>query len=329
MVGKEKEVMKLQNVRIKKIGLEISGLLYKVFRLAILLGLSYLMLHPVMTMVSLALTLPENLFSGSSVWIPEQPTFVNFPNCLVYFEYFKHAWISFQSAFFGTLIQLTVCSLVGYGLARYRFKGNGLVFAMVLVTIIVPLQTAQIPLYLEYQAFDFFGIGSLIGAITGTPLTVNILNTKWVYYLPALFGVGLRSGLYIFLFRQFFKGLPKDLEEAGQVDGCNPLMIFIRIVLPNTKPVFVTVALLSFVYYWNDSIIGGMFMSSFNAMPLMAYLDSFDTLRSKIQDVGELLDENIVETFAAMIMSVAPLTIVYMICQRFFVECMDRSGIKG
>ncbi len=321
--------MMLQNVRIKKIGLELSGLLYKVFRLVILLGLSYLMLHPVLTMISLSITTADDLF-GSSVWIPSRPTFTNFSNLLVYFDYAKHAFVSLRAAFFGTIIQLTVCSLVGYGLARYRFKGNGLVFAMVLTTIIVPVQTAQIPLYLEYRAFDFFGIGKLIGMITGTPLTVNLVSTNWVYYLPAMFGVGLRSGLYIFLFRQFFKGLPKDLEEAGQVDGCNPIKIFIRIVLPNTKPVFVTVALLSFVYYWNDMVIGGMLLNTTDAMPIMVYLNSFDTVRRQVEDAtGELLNENIVECFAAVLMTVSPLTIVYIICQKFFVECMDRSGIKG
>lgn len=305
-----------------------SSLLFKIVRLVILLGLSYLMLHPVLTMVSLSLSPYEELYSSSRIWIPDNPTFTNFTNTLQYFEYWKHAWNSIQIAVISTLLQLVSCSLAAYGLARIRFRGNSVVFAMVIATIIVPIQTSQIPQFLGYQNFDFFGIGSLIGIFTGEPLSVNLLNTKWVYYLPAMFGVGLNSGLYIFIFRQFFKSLPQELEDAGRVDGCNAFLCYLRIVIPNTKPVFVTVILLSMVFYWNDSVISRMFLTATEAMPLMVRIGNIGEMQwvmGHYQDV----DRGTVEAFAAILMVVVPLIIIFIICQKFFVECMDRSGIKG
>ncbi|MBO5197879.1 MAG: carbohydrate ABC transporter permease [Lachnospiraceae bacterium] len=312
----------------KKAASVSSAVFYKIFRLFVLIGISYVVLYPILTMILQSITLPTDLFSSSRVWIPDNPTFTNFTHCLKYFKYGEHVWITVQIAAISTLCQVAVSSLVGYGLARYRFKGNTLVFMMVILTIIVPVQTAQIPMYVDYQKFDFFGIGKVIGWFTGTPLTVNLLNTKWVYYIPAMLGVGINSGLYIFLFRQFFKGMPKDLEDAGRVDGCNALQVYLRIMVPNTKPVFVTVALLSAIFYWNDSVISGMFLNITENMPIMLYTE-FIMDPSYTGYTGVTPEQFKAETYVALLLAVAPLMILYIICQKFFTECMDRSGIKG
>ncbi|MBO5197127.1 MAG: carbohydrate ABC transporter permease [Lachnospiraceae bacterium] len=320
-------MMQTSNVlRAKKMGSKASATLYKVFRLLLLIGLSYIVIYPILSLFLGSITLPEDLMDESRAWLPKNPTFTNYVNSFSYFKFFKHAGITLQIAGISTLIQLIVCSLIGYGLARYSFVGNSFLFGCVVFTIIMPIQTALLPMYLDYMQFDFFGIGQLIGVFTGTPYTVNLTGTKWVYYLPAIFGVGFNSGLFIFLFRQFFKGMPKDLEDAGKVDGCNPFMIYLRIMVPNTKPVFVTVALLSYIYYWNDTTLSNIMMMGTNDKPRMLYVKSL--MASAVirhRDAIRVMAEN----QAIALMCVAPLLLLFIIGQRFFIESMDRTGIKG
>ncbi|MBO4947082.1 MAG: carbohydrate ABC transporter permease [Lachnospiraceae bacterium] len=321
---------KAAKVPVKQVSRVSAGLFFKVCRYLLLLGVSYLMLYPVLNNIVYTFSNPYDLLDGNVVWIPRNPTFMNIVNVLDYFKYVDHLKVTLSASVISTGLSLIVCPMIGYGLARYRFKGNGLVFALVILTIIVPVQTAQVPLYLEYQAFDFFGIGTLIGKITGKPLTVNLLNTNWVYWLPAMFGVGLRSGVYIFLFRQYFKGMPKDLEDAGKVDGCTRFGVYLRLILPNVKPVFVTVFLLSMIFYWNDTVISGMLITSTDELPLATYVDMLINLGGGAYTTGlrhEL--ETMAEGRAAMLLVVAPLMILFIVCQKFFVESMDRSGIKG
>ncbi|MBO5197259.1 MAG: carbohydrate ABC transporter permease [Lachnospiraceae bacterium] len=323
---------KIAKVPVKRIAEGFGKIFLSCCRYLILIGISYLMIYPVLTMLAQAFSNPMDLYNETMTWIPKNPTFMNFTNAVEsYFDYFKHLKITLSAALISTGLSLIVCPLAAYGQARYRFKGNGLLFALVILTIIVPIQTAQIPLYLEYQEFDFFGLGTLIGKITGKPLVFNLLNTNWVYYVPAAFGVGLYSGLYIFLFRQFFKGMPKDLEDAGKVDGCTRLGIYLRIIAPNAKPVFVTVFLLSMINYWNDTVISGMFLNSTEAQPLMIYVDILSSSiveRSSVFGLYGVMGSQ-AEIMACLVMVVGPLMILFIICQKFFVESMDRSGIKG
>ena len=305
-----------------------SSLLMKLFRYALLIGVSYVAIYPLLKCISMALLPAEEYLGGNAGWIPENPTLVNFQNFKVYFDYWKHAIATAIYTVVSTAIQLVITSLVGYGLGRFKFKGNILVFFCVIATIVVPIQTIQIPVYMYFRYFDFFGLGKLVGLITGKDLMVNLLNTNWSYYVPALFGVGLNSGLYIFLFRQYFKGMPRDLEDAARVDGCNPLGVYLRIMVPNIKPVFVTVALLSAINYWNDYTLSDMFMNAAETPPIMV---GVSRILANVYRLGEDVESAslIVQQNATMLVAVAPLVILFLICQKFFVECMDRSGVKG
>ena len=310
----------------KKIMKVFPPLLFKIFRYALLIGVSYVAVYPVLRFLSTSLTFVDDYMGGNVEWIPNNPTLQNYFATSRYFHYWEYAGLTVQIALGSTIIQMIICSLVGYGLARYPFKGNMIVFFCVIATIIVPLQTVQIPLYVYYRHFDFMGIGSLIGLFTGKPVTVNILNTIWTYIVPALFGVGLNSGLFIFLFRQFFKGMPTDLEDAGRVDGCNSFMVYVRIMVPNVTPVFATVGLLSTIYYWNDYVLAEMFMGSSVNAPMMLAISRLDAL---IFALNEGIAEYTLGKHAILLMATAPLMLVFLFCQKFFVECMDRSGIKG
>ena len=322
--------MNLNNINVnqitKNILTPIGNLLYKLFRYALLLGVSYVAIFPIIKMASSAMTEAETYYNGGTNFIPVVATFENFVNSQRYFPFFDRAKLTALIALSCTACSVVVCSLIGYGLGRYKFKGRNLVYACVLFTIIMPIQTAQLPLVYYYRWFDIFGIGQIIGLFTGEAFTINILNSLARFIVPALCGVGLRAGIFIFLFQSFFAGMPKDLEEAAKIDGCSPFKIYWKVMIPNIIPVVVTVILLSLIYYWNDSLIVDM-----------AKLNMGTTLMPQVE---RLVEDNVgrsdltllrrqVEFYSILLTSVLPLVVVFIFGQKFFVECMDRSGSKG
>lgn len=309
----------------KSLASHLGSFLYKIFRYVLLLGVSYIALFPLIKMASTALSLAEDNFNGVSGYIPENPTFENFINSQQYFDFFRHAKVTVLISVTSTIVSVFVCSLIGYGLGRYKFKGSNLVYAAVLFTVIMPIQTAQIPLVYYYRWFDFFGIGQIVGLFTGEPLTVNLLTNLGCFLVPAVCGVGLKAGIFIFLFRQFFAGMPRDLEEAAKLDGCSPFKIYWKVMLPNIIPVLVTVILLSMIYYWNDALVSSMV--SLKDTPLMVEIEKLSNGNIGVDQLTII--RRAVEYNAILLMSILPLVAVFVVCQKFFVECMDRSGSKG
>ena len=313
--------MKYSPLLVKKVLAPGANLLFKLFRYALLIGVSYVVLYPILQLVMGAFKAPEEHYMGLSGFLPTDPTFENFVNSQSYFKYVKYAGSTALIAVVSTILQLLSCSLVGYGLGRYNFKGNPIVYAAVLFTIILPVQTTLIPMVYEYRWFDFFGIGKLIGLFTGKTLTVNLLKNYMGFYVPALFAVGLNSGIYIFLFRQFFASMPKDLEEAGKLDGCNPFTIYWRLMIPNIVPVIVTVALLSMIYYWNDYTLSSVLALRDDGITLMVAMNQLNDYKGATIMGAESLDAMTYtsEKYAIMLSVVAPLIILLILGQKVFV----------
>lgn len=321
--------MKYKTLLNKSVANHAGSLLYKLFRYILLLGVSYVAIFPIIKMASASLSIAEDYYGGRTGILPSTPTFENFKNFNSYFKYVTHAKVTIINTVCGTVCSVFVCSLIGYGLGRYKFKGSNLVYAAVLFTIIMPVQTAQVPLTYYYRWFDFFSIGKIVGLFTGKNLTINLLPNVGRFVVPALFGVGLKAGIFIFLFRQFFAGLPRDMEEAAKLDGCSPLKTYWKVMMPNIKPVVVTVLLLSVIYYWNDSLVSGMAKFDMGT-PLMVEIQKLtaDTRGGYAYEQLTIIRRT-VEYYAIMFSAVLPLTVIFIICQKFFVESMDRSGSKG
>ena len=299
---------------------------YNAFRYALLLGVSYLAIYPIIKMLSASLTEAETYYNMGANFIPPVATFQNFVHSMKYFKFFEYAKVTGLITVVCTVLSVIVCSIIGYAIGRYKFKGRNLVYACVLFTIIMPIQTAQLPLTYYYRWFDLFGIGKIIGIFTGEAVTINILNSLARFYLPAALGVGLKAGIFIFLFQSFFANMPKDLEEAAKIDGCGPFKIYWKVMIPNITPVLVTVALLSVIYYWNDSLV--VDMAKLNMGPaLMPQVEALTELNIGAGWMDQMQLK--VEYYAIMLVAVMPLILVFMFGQRFFVECMDRSGSKG
>ena len=323
-----------RKIRMKIIAQSLIKLCWVLFRTFIILGMAFVLIYPILYMFSMSFRTLEDMYDPSVVWIPRHFTLENLKGALKAMDYWNSLWNTVTLDVVSSIIQVFVCAIVGYGFARFKFKGRGLMFGLVIMTIIVPVQTILISLYGTYRNFDLFGIlsvynwiGELVAGASFEPVYISLLNTHWVFYIPALFGTGIRAGLYIFIYRQFFRGLPKELEEAAWIDGCGKFKTFWRVMLPNATAVFVTVFLFSLVWYWNDYFNASMFI---NAVP---------TISTKLAGLQGGGLEGVVSTTdplkkatyvqAGALMSIAPMLILYIIFQRQFTESIERSGIVG
>jgi multiple sugar transport system permease protein len=216
--------------------------------------------------------------------------------------------------------------LAGYGFARFKFPGKKILFGLLILTIMVPPQIVSIPSMMYFQQFDFFGVGKLIGLFTGSTVTTTISDTLFAYILPAILGSGIKSGLFIFIFIQFFRGLPGDLQDAAYIDGCGRFRTFWQIMLPLSGSAILTVTLFSLVWYWNDNYFS------------VVFFDNLKTISRVLQSVRGALAENttirnelslIPQMQAAAMISIAPLLTMYVILQKHFTESIERTGIVG
>lgn len=308
----------------RKIGLYGFG----IFRAVLLVGICYVIVLPLVHRFSTALMPVEELYDRSVQWIPRNPTLRNFRLVWEHMEYPKAFTNTFMLAAVTSLVQVAVCTLVGYGLARLRFPGSGLVFALALFTLIVPPQLLIVPIYLNFRFFNPLGLlgeGSL-----------NLIGTYWPLILLSLTATGFRNGLYVFIMRQFFRGMPRELEEAAAIDGAGVFTTFVRVMLPGSLPGLIVTFLFSFVWQWNDYLYVTTFMPGKAFLP-QALEGVIPKVHRAIEQENPLalssgfLDNHFYSLInnAGMILVIAPLLILYIFMQRYFVESVERTGIVG
>lgn len=222
-------------------------------------------------------------------------------------------------------IEVVTCSIVAYGMARFKFRGKGILTVMLFMMIIVPEQMTIIPKMMNYSNLDFLGIIGLVNKIFGTQFRISILDTGFAFWLPSIFAVGLKAGMLIFIFMQFYKGLPKELEEAAWIDGANLSQTYLKIALPSSSVVITTVIILSLIWHWNDYYLAAMYTSS--DFPLAVQIAR---LSSNLQTINIWNGPYFIGArSAACLVFIVPLLIVYMFLQRKFVQSIDRVGITG
>ncbi|OPA76358.1 ABC transporter permease [Paenibacillus selenitireducens] len=290
-----------------------------IVRTLLILGFCYIILFPLFLRLSVAFRSKVDIYDPTVLWIPRHFTFDNLKIAITATKYGSALLNTFLISSTTTIIQLVACALAGYAFAKLKFKGSGLLFGLVIFTIVVPPQTIMIPLYLTYRYFDLFGA---IKLFTGKS-SVNLIDTFWPFLISSGTAMGLKNGLYIYIFRQFFRGVPKELEEASFVDGAGIFKTFYRIVLPNAVPAIVTVLLFSFVWQWNDSYYVSLFLSKVKV------------LSTQLTDMGSALGVEPDPVYQSMLLNtgvllmMAPLIILYLFVQRYFVESVERTGLVG
>lgn len=282
----------------------VRSLAWKIVRTVIILGLCYLILYPFIIKITNAVK-PYNEFMDPTIrFISKHPTMDNINRVIEKMNFFEALKNTAVISIITAVIQTAISALVGYGFARYNFKGNKILFALVIFTLIVPPETIIMPLFLQFRFFIGF---------------INLINTPLPMVILSLTALGLRNGLYIFMFRQYYKNVPKELDEASCLDGCNAFQTFVKIMLPPSIPIIVTILLLSFSWQWTDTVYSALF---FNNMPFLSNL---------INGVGE--GESIIQgsnyVQIASLLSILPVAVVYVFAQKFFVQSIERTGLVG
>lgn len=302
----------------------VSGykrLIVKIAMYLLLLGLAFVFIYPFLYMVVTSLKSDADLNSLSVQWIPTELKFENYfvaIDILKAGRYLKNSLFVTVLASIGHIIS---CSFIGYGFARFNFPFKKFLFACVILAFIVPVQTLIIPMYLTYSNLGW-------------------LDSYLPLIVPTFFGFGLKGALYVFLFRQFYLTLPRDLENAARIDGCGFLMTYWKIVFPLAQSTLMVALVLSVVWHWNDFYEPAIFVSkaslgflpprlnsivkAVNALPeqMMELLASLG-----LQDGEDTLNNAVVMSGAALIS--APVLIFFAFAQRKFMQGIERTGITG
>jgi len=299
--------------------------LWSIVRFTLIAGLSFVILFPIFQKISTSIKDKSDLYSAVVVWIPQNFSFDNFREAIRVMDYWVTLLNTFALSATTTILTTLSCALAGYGFARLKFKGSNLLFAGVILTILVPPTTILIPVYLNLKSFDLMGVVTLL---SGKP--VNLLNTYWPFILTAITANSLKAGLYIFIFRQFFRGIPKEVEEAAYVDGAGISRTFARIMLPNAIPSIVTVLLFSFVWQWNDSFYTTTYLTSSKVMSTQLSSLPYN-LAQQVSDGASQSDPFYLSMIqdTGILLAILPLIIIYLFVQRYFVESVERTGIVG
>jgi multiple sugar transport system permease protein len=291
-----------------------------VLRFGLLVGICFIILYPLLRQFSAAVMHPDDMYDLTVNWIPRQLTKLNFEVAWNMLDYPRSLLNTLGVTALLSALELAATMIIGYGFARWRYPGSNLVFALVVLSIVIPPQMVMIPLFLNFRYFDLLGLIPEPG--------INLIGSFWPLVLMALTGTAKRSGLFIFITRNFFRGMSTSLEEAAYVDGAGHLKTFFRIMLPNAKPIAMIVFLFSFVWNWNDLFYTNLFLPGAKLLQLgLATINSQYNLpwaNKAVEGTYIQLVNN-----AGMLLYVLPVLILYAFLQRYFVESIEKTGLVG
>ena len=293
--------------------------IWKLLRFVLLVGLSFMILYPMFVKFSASLKSTADMMDATVVFIPRNPTLQNYKIVLNSVNYPVTLLFTILFCTVQSLLQLASCSLVAYGIARFKFKGHNLLFGMAVLTLIIPPQIILLPLYIRFHFFGITNIFQFSGVFAG----IDLIDTYWPFILLSSTALGFKNGLYIYLLRQHFKNMPMALEEAAYIDGCGPFKTFLRIMLPGSVPILVTVFLFSFVWQWNDTVYSGIFFPDIPTLANKLYGMVFSTMGA-----GTTLMTAVLES-PKFFLLITPIVVLYLFTQKLFVQSISRSGIVG
>lgn len=296
-------------------------------RFILLFGMCFLILQPIFNKISVSFMEEQDLYNPMVVAIPEHFTTENYQLAAQIMDYRHSVVNSLVVSLTIAILQITVCTLVGYGFARFEFPLKKFWFACVLMVVIIPPQTISTSLHLHFRFFDILGI---FQAVTGS--SINLRGSVLPYYLMSAGCMGLKNGLYIYMIRQFFRNIPKELEEAAYVDGCGTLKTFIRIMLPDATPILTSCFLFAFVWQWTDGFYSKLFLGKINLVStsLSRIVDGLAAYLQRLLGIPSTPSVGLVNciTSTGTLMIVVPVLILYLFAQKGFVESLSSSGIK-
>jgi len=322
----------LQRLRARYISVFfLQKVIWVIFRLVLLVGVSYVVLFPFFAKITGSFMSPEDFIDSTVKMVPRAPTLNTYNAIIIENDYYKALTSTAFLSLLCAVAQMFICTLVGYGFSKFKFKGNNIIFMLVIFTLIVPHQTLQFSMFMKFRYFDFMNIYEFIRKAMGATkdLKINLINTYWPLALLSVTGLAFKNGLYILVMRQFFKGVPDELEEAAYVDGAGVFRTYFTIILPNSIPMMVTIFLFAFTWQWTDEFYVNLFTTETGPylMPKIVKIPrSLTTSQAAIQ-ASTMYQSAIRNTCGLMI--IAPLIIVYLIGQNFLIQGIERTGVVG
>lgn len=352
----------------------LGKIIFSIFRLVLMIGIAYIVLFPFLTKIAGSVMAPEDFVDVTVRLIPRNFTLDIYKYIISELEYWEAFGNTFTLAFSTALIQTFICCLIGYGFAKFKFKGRNLIFMLVMLTMIVPHQTIRFSMFMEFSYFDVFGIVRLLKGggieIFGWNVTelgegvktffegleclpdriqlmpyvkenganafrldmeitqagINICNTYIPFILLSLTGLAFKNGLYIFMLRQFFRGVPDELEESAYMDGAGTFRTFIQIILPLSVPMMVTVFLFAFCWQWTDTFYTGVFFNNSNTNLLVDIVGIPPSL--KLEYAGQSLYYTAIRNTCGLLI-IMPLVVLYAFGQKFLVQGIENSGLAN
>lgn len=287
-----------------------SKLIGNLARYIILIGIGFVFLYPILYMVVNSLKSVEDLVDPAIEWLPRGICFDNFVKALNTLSFGSSFANSLLTSLIPAVLQSFACAVTGYALARFSLPGKKLWMALMVAAFITPSQVMLIPRYLMFNQY-------------------KMINTLLPQFLPALFGQGLKSSLFILVYFNFFSTYPKSLDESAYLEGAGRLTVFFKVALPLAMPAHVVSFLFSFVWYWNETSQASLlFGSVIKTLPMKlgSFADSYKSLYApevSFSSVNEAI------SLAGTLLSILPLLIFYLILQKQFVESIEKSGITG
>ncbi len=254
-----------------------------------------IMIVPFLWMLSTSLKTQQQLFTWPPTWIPNPFAWSNYSEVFDKINFGLYGWNTLKITVAVTVGRLLFCSMAGYGFARMKFPGKDFLFLLTLATMMISSQITLIP---NFVIMRYLGL----------------VNTHLGVILPQL-----ADGFSIFLMRQFFLTFPYELEDAAKLDGCDPWMFYIRILIPNSKPILATLAVMTFQGVWNDFLWPLVMLTSPAKRTLsvgLSYLVGQYTTRWDLQMAGSVL-------------TVLPILVLFFLLQKYFVQSIKMTGIKG
>ena len=285
----------------------ISSLLRYLF----LIAFSYVLLYPVLYIVVNSFKDPTDYFNPTIQWVPKTVTLLNIEMAVKAIDFFNALKSTFVNEIIAAGLQIFSCSIAAFGLARFNFKGKKIFMGLMILSIMIPVIMTIVPSYANY-------------------MNLGLIGTPLVFWLPAITSVGLNGGLYIYIYTQFFKGIPREIEEAAWIDGAGVWKTFFNIVVPSSGVAYLTVSVFSIVWNWNDYYLPQMFLSE--DQTLSVKLANLPTNISAwlSQSYGATAKLNIAMVLiAACLIYILPLLIFYVVIQKKFIASVATSGIVG
>lgn len=289
--------------------------IWSIFRFVLIFGLCFIVLYPFLVKILAAFMSPADLLDSTVKFIPRNWSTYYWKFAWERLDILKSGGLSLLISVVSACLQVIVSTMVGYGLARFDFKGKKIAFAMVIVILLVPSQVYSIPQYLNFR---YFGIGDM---------TVNMIDSIVPIYLLSLGCMSVKQCLYIYLMREFFKDLPRDLENAAYIDGASIGRTFMTVVLPNAKGMMITVFLFAFCWQWTDTEFTSLYFSSKTTLAMRTIVGSYMVVKGQVASTDPF--GTAIARAAATIIIILPVVLLSAFCQKFLVQSISRSGMAN